>query len=290
MDMKRVVQIGVIAAAAVAIQEFVTRTYYAVTSGPGRGIDPFMRTAWTPMLYETLVPVEWLKLRRSAVYRGDGVPRGAGEPVLLVHGFLTSGAYLEPLREWLQGIGYTARTSEIGWNADCIDVMTDRLLAELATLCARHDRGVHLVGHSLGGIIARAAAVRAPELVASTAVLASPMRGLRVHPGLRFGAAAVRRAVQSHRGERVDRHCLTLACPCASVRAAHESPPGHVARLAIIASGDGLMDRRYGREEGADRVVEVAASHFGVTVNPMAYRALADHLAAASGAAARMTA
>ena len=43
-----------------------------------------------PLAHEALWMLEWIALRASRVYRGDGVPRGHGEPVIVVPGFLGS--------------------------------------------------------------------------------------------------------------------------------------------------------------------------------------------------------
>jgi triacylglycerol lipase len=73
---------------------------------------------------------------------------------------------------------------------------------------------VHLVGHSLGGVIARAAASQMPDRIASVITLGSPFRGIAVH-------GSVLRAVQMVRGQILERHgaavlpaCYTAGCTC----------------------------------------------------------------------------
>jgi pimeloyl-ACP methyl ester carboxylesterase len=231
------------------------------------------------MWREALLPVEWVALRRSAVYGGAGIPRGDGAPVIVVHGFLTRGAYLSTLRDWLERVGYRARVAEIGWNADCLDVLADRLIEMVERVARESGRPVHLVGHSLGGLLARSAAVRAPDRVASVALLGAPLRGLRVHPVLHAAAAVIRAGVHGRRGGSVDEQCLTLACECATVRALAAPLPAHVPQIAIASRGDGLVDWRFCLDPETGRVQEVAASHFGLVLDPTAYAALAHHLA-----------
>jgi thioesterase domain-containing protein len=84
------------------------------------------------------------------------VAQGAGDPVVLVPGFLLRGRYLWPMQRWLLRLGYRAQIAGIGVNADCIDVMTDRLLRVVAGVSEEANGPVHLVGHSLGGLLARA--------------------------------------------------------------------------------------------------------------------------------------
>src|SRR5919204_5061083 len=88
---------GALAAAGVAIQEYATRNYYARTPDPERFLAEDEGTAWTPIWRESLALPEWIGLRLSPIYRGTDIPRGDGAPVVLVHGFLTRGAYLRPL-------------------------------------------------------------------------------------------------------------------------------------------------------------------------------------------------
>src|SRR5688572_4583772 len=137
------------AAVATGARLYATRRYFQTAPGPAAFMHEDLRTAWTPAWREMLAGVQWLRLRRSAVFRGDGVPRGDGAPVLLVQGFLTRRFYLGTLRAWLERLDYRARVAETGWNADCYDVSADRVMAELESLSGRAGRRVHLVGHSL---------------------------------------------------------------------------------------------------------------------------------------------
>jgi len=55
-----------------------------------------------PMWREALVGAEWLGLRASPVYYGLGVPRGKGQAVIVIPGFLGSDLYLRELHGWLE--------------------------------------------------------------------------------------------------------------------------------------------------------------------------------------------
>jgi pimeloyl-ACP methyl ester carboxylesterase len=276
------IALAVAGAAMVLAQELAARVYYARTPGPRRFRHEEERTAWTPLWRENGVALEWLALRRSPVHRGDGVARGDGAPVLLVPGFGMKGGYLGELRGWLARMGHAAEVAAIGRNTDCWDVHTQRLADAVRQAGRRAGRPVHLVGHSLGGILARAAAARSPMDVASVAVLGSPFRGLYVHAMLRLAAAAVRAKIRWHRGATVRPRCATLACDCDSVRALAAPLPASVPQLAIVSRGDGAADWRYCADPATTRVVEVRASHVGLVLSPDAYAALAAHLAMAA--------
>jgi len=267
-------------AAGILAQEWITRAYYARTPSPGRFVDEMERTAWTAPWHEIAAPLEWLRLRVSPLFRGAGVPRGDGAPVVLVAGFLLRGRYLATLRDWLARLGYHARIADIGRDADCYDVLSGRLLDELDG-----DRSTHLVGHSMGGLLARAAAALAPERVASVVTLGTPLRGLRMHPGVRVTAATVRGLTHLRRGAAVRPQCLTLACECASVRALHAPLPATMPQLAIVTPWDGFADWRYCADRATMSVVAVPGSHGGLVWNVQVYRALARHLAGARAAA-----
>ena len=137
-------------------------------------------------------------LRFSAVYCGTGVPHGAGAPVLLVPGFLASDWYLLEMFHWLRRIGYRPYLSRIGRNADCLDVLVGRLFETIEGARAETGRPVHLIGHSLGGMLARSVALRRPAAVASVITLGSPFRGIRPHP-LVLQATVVRSRTQRQR-------------------------------------------------------------------------------------------
>lgn len=274
------------AAVATAARVYATRRYFRTTPGPVKFMHEDIRTAWTPSWRESLAGLQWLRLHSSAVYRGDGVPRGDGAPVLLVQGFLTRRQYLGTLRGWLERLGYRPHIADVGWNADCFDVLADQVLAQAASVRGEAGRRVHLVGHSLGGILVRAVAARAPHVVASVTTLATPFRGLRVEPALRLGNLIVRSVVHRRRDPAVFPECMTFACQCATVRALASPLPASLPQLSVTVPGDGLTDWRYGADPATTRVVEVPGCHFGVVFEAAAYEALAQHLADATAVAA----
>jgi pimeloyl-ACP methyl ester carboxylesterase len=159
-------------------------------------------------------------------------------------------------------------------------VLTNRLLEVIAATRGETGRRVHLVGHSLGGVLARAAAAREREAVASVATLSSPFRGIAVHPALHLAASLVRGHIHRERGASVRPECLTFACGCPTVQAIDRPLPADLPQLAIVTRYDGLVDWRYCLDEATTRVVHVTASHIGIVFNPSAYEALATHLGA----------
>lgn len=222
---------------------------------------------------------DWLALRASPIFSGHGAARGDGAPVVVVPGFLGSDGYLFELRGWLARIGYRPYRSLVGWNAQCPELVVGRLRATVDRAHAETGRRVHLIGHSLGGVLSRILATRHPERVASVVTLASPFRGIRSHPLILRAAAAVR--ARMHRQGRPP-NCFTAVCGCDSVRAMEA--PLTVAQIAIYTKTDGIVDWRVcvGDDPVTDR--EVSGTHVGLVWNAAVYRLIAAHLAAATPA------
>src|SRR5512133_171455 len=139
----------------------------------------------TPIWQEALVGVEFVCLRVSPVYWGLGVPRGDDSAVVVIPGLLGTDLYLSEMRAWLGRIGYRPYYSGIGLNAECPNLLIRQRLMEVIENARRETkRRVHLVGHSLGGLLARAAASQMPAAVASVTTLGAPFRGTSAHPSI----------------------------------------------------------------------------------------------------------
>ncbi len=114
-------------------------------------------------------------LLADPVYWGWGVPRGDGRPVLVLPGLFAGDGYLQPLRDYLSRVGYSAVKSGIehnpGWSNELINE-----LAELAHAEYRRSRQrVTIIGHSMGGLQGRSVAGRLPQVVRHVIALGSPL-------------------------------------------------------------------------------------------------------------------
>jgi len=139
-----------------------------------------------------------MALRASPVFYGLGVPRGDRSAVVVIPGFLGTDFYLQELYYWLRRVNYRPYMSGIGRNAECLDLLVGRLSQTIKKAAAETGGKVHLIGHSLGGVLARSAAVRLPGLVASVITLGSPFRGIQSHPIVLQTADRVRARVLAH--------------------------------------------------------------------------------------------
>ncbi len=234
-----------------------------------------------PLWREAFAGLDWLALRTSPVYLGLGVPRGDKSGVIVVPGFLGTDAYLWEMNLWLRRIGYTAYMSRIGWNAECLNVLTERMSATIDQAYAETGRKVHLIGHSLGGVLARSIAVRKAEQVASVITLGSPIRGVRSHPLVLGRADDVRNLLLRKRREEWP-DCYTGYCTCAAVMAMMvpdaEGPPA-LRRTAIYTKTDGVVDWQVCVNDDPATNFEVSGTHVGLAFNPAVYKLIAQRLA-----------
>ena len=103
-----------------------------------------------PIWGEARVGLEHAALRFHPVFRGDGVARGDGAPVLLVPGFLAGDVSLGVMAAWLKRIGYQPCRAGIRANVDCTSRALERLDLQLEGFAERHGRRVTIVGQSRG--------------------------------------------------------------------------------------------------------------------------------------------
>lgn len=252
-----------------------------------REAEPFGATA-LPLWREALLGLDWLSLRASSVYRGIGIPHGDGAAVVVIPGFLGSDRYLGDLYVWLRRIGYQPHMSGIGRNVECPNVLTDRLRETIEQAQFQTGRRVHLIGHSLGGVLARSAAVRWPDMIASVITMASPFRGIRAHPLVLEAGALIRGRIIARRADSsVLQDCYTGQCSCDFLKALRRPFPASIPQAAIYTKSDGVVDWRRCINENPDSDIEVPGTHVGLVFNPQVYRHIADRLAGKPGARRR---
>jgi len=231
-----------------------------------------------PLWREAFLALDWLALRASPVYYGMGVPHGQGEPVVVVPGFLASDLDTLELFSWLQRIRYTPYFSGVGRNAECPELLTQRLFATIERAYYETGRRVHIIGHSLGGTIARSAAARRPERVAHVIALAAPRTAIRAHPAILSVARLVRGQILSN-GNGVQPDCYTQDCTCAFAASLRRPAAGAPKVTSIYTRSDGILDWQTCTEEDDRSNHEVNSSHLGLAVNPTVYRLMAELLA-----------
>ncbi len=220
-----------------------------------------------------------LYLRISPVYWGYGIPRGDGSAVVVVPGFLGMDFYLSELFRWLGGIGYKPFSSRIGFNAECPNLLVQQCLVQSVEHAYRKTgRKVHLIGHSLGGLMARAVATQIPKRVASLITLGAPLRGFAVHGAVERLADYIRQQILERNGDAVLPTCYTPRCTCEFAQTLAINVPKKIRQTAIYTRDDGVIDWRQCRTGDPEIDVEVAATHMGLVFSPLVYQAIAERL------------
>jgi len=241
--------------------------------------DPSVQSTRTPLWRESLFALDWLALHTSPVYLGCGVPRGQGEPVVLVPGFLASDASLVELHGWLTRLGYRPYFSNVGRNADCPDHIAKSLLETVRQARAETRQRVRLVGHSLGGMLARHVALDYPELVSMVVAMGSPFKdSVRAHPVILAAAESLRNGRHSGLGANIKPSCFSGHCTCDFVRNMLAPEQFRVPHYAIYSRYDGVVDWQSCMEDDPGLNDEVNCTHVGMAFHPGVYRALGRRL------------
>ena len=215
------------------------------------------------ILGELATPVDVLRLLATTPGLRRG-PRGDGSVVVDIPGWRAPEQALAPLRRYLAWLGYDARGWALGVNDGSPDASAERLVREKLEPWVRSSgRPLHLVGWSLGGVVAREAARAAPGLVASVVTFGSPIVGGPVH------TVAAREYSGEQRLEILRR-----------IEAAEQRPLSRPLTV-IYTRRDGIVDWRACLDHATPHAVhyEVDATHFGLGLNPDVWRITARALA-----------
>jgi triacylglycerol lipase len=234
---------------------------------------------WGDHLRETRWSLELGRLLVDPVFRGSGVPRGDGRPVILMPGLGGGDQTLLVLAAWLRRIGYRPHLCGFVANVSCSDLAAERVERRLEAIQARSQRRVALIGHSRGGHYARALARRHPELVSHAISIGAGLRQMLAISYPSQTAARGIRAVLLRTGRAGSSRCMTEACDCAFARDfAAPFPTDRVRLTSIYSKEDGVVRWQSALVHGAD-CVEVTGSHVGLIFNRKTYRAIASALA-----------
>jgi pimeloyl-ACP methyl ester carboxylesterase len=241
-----------------------------------------LQPAAIPLWRESLFALDWWALRSAPVYYGCGVEHGNGEPVVVVPGFLASDASLMELYGWLARIGYRPYFSRIGCNADCPNQVALLLRDTIARVHAETGERVKVVGHSLGGMLARSVAREHPEMVERVISMGSPLRdGDHAHPLVIAATESLRSGAGGGMGRNIKASCFSGHCTCAFGRSINAPAGERAGHFAIYSRSDGVVDWRSCMEADPALNDEVDSTHLGMAFHPGVYRALARRLAQA---------
>lgn len=201
-------------------------------------------------------------------------PRGDGRTIMVLPGFTATEHTTWPMRRLLEDLGYRTSGWGLGWNLGIKPDDELRLEEHIAELAA--DGPITLVGWSLGGVFAREAARRRPDLVRDVVTMGTPIRGrdgaewiVRVFRALNPASA------DDLTPEGMDRHAQPLPMPMTAMWSPRDG----------VLSGEACQIREI--DEGPlARNVQVDSAHIGMGFEPDVLRALTEVLASTSTLAA----
>lgn len=203
--------------------------------------------------------------------------QAAHDPVLLVPGFLAGDSTLAAMSLFLRNQGFRTYRSQIHLNVGCTREAADRIEQRLERIAQRRARKVTIVGHSLGGMLARGLAARRPDLVEGIVAMGSPVLAPgAVHKLLAWDARVLTRLNRVGLRGMMSDDCFGGDCARLSWEETHLRLEPEVAFTAIYSRRDGIVDWRACLDPQAVPV-EVRTSHCGMAVDPV----VMDHVLAA---------
>lgn len=183
--------------------------------------------------------------------RLKAAPKGDGRPVMILPGLVNTDRSNLLLQRFLRRLGYRVEGWGLGRNLGtrAIGREGEVLMQRIAALHRETGEPVTLIGISLGGIMARIAAHRAPESVREVITISSPYAGSA-------RATNVWRSFEFFTGDRIDDDHVRA-------EAALAAKPLPVPETAIWSRSDGLVAGEI-CHAAETRAIEVRSSHIGV--------------------------
>lgn len=220
--------------------------------------------------------------RWATPYTGRTTSRGA-DPVVLVPGFLAGDGTLKMMSAALRRQGFRTYRSHIHANVGCTLNAAAQLESRLESIALRRGSRVQIVGHSLGGMIARGVAVRRPDLVSGIVTMGSPMLAPGAHHrSLTRSVDVLVRLSRAGVPGLMSEECVAGYCARQSFEESRQPVPDGVEFTAIYSKRDGIVDWRACIDPLA-KAVEVTTSHVGMAVDPR----VIDHVVGALGVRTR---
>jgi len=206
-------------------------------------------------------------------------PRPEGGPVLVVPGFLAGDWSLAPMGRHLRREGYRTYRSGIVANVSCTLHTGNMLERRLEEIADRNGSRVRIVGHSLGGMLARGLAVRRPDLVSGIVTMGSPILAPAAHHRALTHSLEVL-LLMSRLGvpQLMARDCVSGDCARDGYVEMRSMLTSDVAFTSIYSRNDGIIDYHAALDPQAEWV-EVSASHIGMAFDPRVCDTVTEALA-----------
>jgi pimeloyl-ACP methyl ester carboxylesterase len=215
--------------------------------------------------------------RRGTPY-ASRVPARGSEPVVLVPGFMAGDSTLALMARHLRGAGFRTYRSTMHANVGCTQAASETLERRIETIAIKRERKVSIVGHSLGGLLARGIAARRPDLVESIVTLGSPILAPgAAHSLLLLDLALIVKLRKAGFGGMMGEDCTSGECAQLSWDQARTPLPDGFDFTSVFSRRDGIIDWHSCLDSQA-RTVEVSTSHLGMALDPVVLDIVTDAL------------
>lgn len=223
-------------------------------------------------LLELRAPIEALSLLPTMPLLRMA-PKGDGQPVLVIPGFLATDNSTYVLRRYLKRQNYNVYGWQMGRNPGLRDDIYRKLESRVIELYGQYQEKISLVGWSLGGIYARVLAHRLPDYVRQVVTLGSPFNLAHPKSASEVDISGPILRIYERLNPNIANDELLNGEPLWEV-------PPPVPSTSIYSESDGIAAWRYCVDPINPHTenVRVTGSHTGMTHNPMIYYAIAERL------------
>lgn len=224
-------------------------------------------------LMELRAPLEALSLLPTLPLLRRLAPKGQGQPVLVIPGFLATDNSTYVLRRYLKRQNFNVHSWDMGRNPGLRDDIYRKLEQRVIELYGQHQEKISLIGWSLGGLYARILAHRLPEYVRQVVTLGSPFNLAHTkNSGELEVSGPILKMYERLNPNRASDELLNGDPIWES------TPP--VPSTSIYSESDGIAAWKYCIDAVNPETenLRVSGSHTGMTHNPMIYYAIAERL------------
>jgi triacylglycerol lipase len=184
------------------------------------------------------------------------------------------------LSRHLRKQGYRTYRSTMHANVGCTQEASYALERRIEAIAIKRERKVTIVGHSLGGLLARGIASRRPDLVDGIVTMGSPLLAPgAVHSLLALDLTVMIALKRAGIGNFMGDDCTSGDCARLSWEESRRELDPSVAFTSIFSRRDGVIDWRGCLDPGAE-TVEVGTSHLGMAVDPVVFDVVTETLRA----------